>query len=191
MKKIFFAFLIFQLLFSYSIAAELAGVSWPDQDSVDGKNLTLNGVALRKVTKFGFPIKVYVGALYLPQKTKDSKQVIEMQGPKKIGMHFLLSVDRQNLIDTFDGSYKGNCFAACEKKSDQFALIKQHLVSVRKDDKMLFTVMKDKVIFEVIGANAKKVELLGAEYAQNIVAMFVNDKTPPSPELRKGLLGLE
>ena len=42
-------------------AAELAGVTMPDTDTVEGKTLKLNGLGLRKKMVF----KVYVAGLYL------------------------------------------------------------------------------------------------------------------------------
>ncbi len=171
-------------------AAELAGVTLEDKLSVEGQELVLNGIGIRKVTKFGFPIKVYVGGLYTPNKSKDQDEILKMKGAKKIIMQFVLAVDRDTLLEAFGNSFKGNCVAECEKKSEMFALLKVHIPPVRKGDQMNFIALPDKMIIEVKGANAKRVEMPGAALSTNIIAMFINKVQPPSPELRSGLLGL-
>lgn len=190
-RKISFWFVLVSFVYGLSAsAAELAGVKMDDTKSVESTNLKLNGVGLRSVTRFGFNIKVYVGGLYLPEKAQDLAAIYQQKGPKQIVMEFLVAVDREALIETFDASFKGNCQFACDKKSEQFSLIKQHLVPMRKGSRMIFTVLDDKLIFEVEGANKKRVSLDGADRAKNLLAMFLNSQQPPSPELRRGLLGL-
>ncbi|MBN1830409.1 MAG: chalcone isomerase family protein [Deltaproteobacteria bacterium] len=65
---------------------ELYGVTFPGEKIVDGKKLTLNGVACLK--KFGF-VKVYVGGLYLENPTKDPREVIESEQIKQFDLRYL------------------------------------------------------------------------------------------------------
>ena len=51
-------------------ALEVAGVSVPESYLLDGKTLVLNGAGVR--TKTFLKVKVYVGALYLPQHSTDA-----------------------------------------------------------------------------------------------------------------------
>jgi hypothetical protein len=184
---------IFLIAFLFALpvyAAELAGVKLDDKATVEGQELILNGIGLRKVVRFGFPIKVYVGGLYTPKKSADADEIIKMKSVRQVVMQFLLAVDRENLIDAFDGSFKGNCVLDCEKKSEQYAQLKVHVAPMRKGDQMIFTALPDKLIFEIKGANAKRIEIPGAAISANVIAMFINKTAPPTPELRTGLLGL-
>src|SRR5579862_7726247 len=52
--------------------ATLAGVTFPDRIDIDGHSLVLNGLGVRKKLF----IKVYVGALYLPQKEASAPNVL-------------------------------------------------------------------------------------------------------------------
>jgi hypothetical protein len=68
-------------------AREIAGLDVPEQLTIgpDKVILTLNGAGVRSK----FFIKVYVGALYLPEKSAEAARILTMPGPKRIAMHFL------------------------------------------------------------------------------------------------------
>ena len=76
-------------------AADLAGVSVPDSAQVAGANLTLNGVGLRKK----FFVKIYVGGLYLPQKSADAAAIAASTGPDRILMHMIYEVSKEQFAD--------------------------------------------------------------------------------------------
>ncbi len=170
-------------------AKELNDVKMDDQVQVNGKTLLLNGMGLRKVSKFGIPIKVYVGGLYLEKKSSDSDAIIKSTENKKYVMEMLQNVDREPMIEAFEKSFTENCVHTCDQKGAQFAKFKVFIPSVRKRDRLVFTFAADHVDFEVIGANAKRATLTGVEFSHNLLALFINKVSPPTPELRAGLLG--
>ncbi len=55
-------------------AGELAGVTLPDQVTVEGRTLSLNGLGLRQAT--WLKVNVYVAALYLETKSSESEAII-------------------------------------------------------------------------------------------------------------------
>jgi hypothetical protein len=187
-KSILLAIIV--ALTNIASARELNDVKMEDQLQVNGKTLILNGMGLRKVSKFGIPIKVYVGGLYLEKKSSDSDLIIKSTENKRFIMEMLQNVDRDPMVEAFEKSYTENCVNTCEKKKELFGKFKAQIPSVRKRDRLVFTFSPDKVEFEVIGANAKKVVITGADQSQNILALFINKISPPTPELRSGLLGL-
>jgi len=65
---------------------EIVGVKFPGQVVVEGKTLTLNGVAARKAMGF---IKVYAAGFYLEKPTKDPKEAIESEQVKHFVFHYL------------------------------------------------------------------------------------------------------
>ena len=87
MKKFFFSLLIILFLVSNIFAFEIKGVKIPDSITVENHKLILNGAGKRM--KFFFTI--YIGALYLPEKTSNAKDIIEKDMPKRILMHFIYS----------------------------------------------------------------------------------------------------
>lgn len=184
--------MLFALCFSFQplFAGQLAGVTLPDSETVSGTPLVMNGIGLREVTKWGFTVKVYVAGLYLKTKNKNSTEVIASQDPKKLVMHFVRNVDRQDLFNAFLSGYKDNCVKDCAKASEQFKPFGASVVSVRSGNKIQFTFNKDQVTFEVDGPNKVSKTFTDAALSQNLLALFINEKNPPTKELRKGLMGL-
>src|SRR5579884_3375051 len=84
--------------------ATLAGVTLPDSVQAGGKTLVLNGVGLR--TKF--MVKVYVAGLYLEQKSSDPNAILVSPGPKRLVMHFVRDVSRNQMADAFKESFADN-----------------------------------------------------------------------------------
>lgn len=180
----------FYLLSISGQSAVLNDVKMSDNITVEAKNLILNGMGLRKVHKFGIPVKVYVAGLYLENKNRDAEALVKNDEIKKLVMHFLRPVDRDVLIDSFRASYNDGCYLDCDKKGPQFSKLAENIVSVRKDNEMAFTFYKDKIEINTNGPNAKKATVNDANLSRNMLSLFINKKKPPTEELRKGLLGL-
>lgn len=89
-------------------AREVAGVSVPDSLELAGKKLKLNGAGLRKKSFAVFPVKVYVGALYLEAPSSDPAAIIAADAPKAVRMVFMRSVTRSQFIDTLRDGFEAN-----------------------------------------------------------------------------------
>ena len=74
-------------------AMEKQGKKFADSLKSGDKELVLNGLCLRKVHKFGIPIKVYVGGLYVAKKASDASELLASPNPKVVRLVFLRSVD--------------------------------------------------------------------------------------------------
>jgi len=121
-----FTFSSLLLLFFLPIsgyALEVAEVNVSEQVLLANTNtpLKLNGAGVR--SKFFF--KIYVGALYLPQKTTNAEKAINMEGGKRILMHFLYKkVEKEKLVegwvDGFKNNHSGEQFEALKTKLEAF-----------------------------------------------------------------------
>lgn len=189
MKSILMALCIFAAV--TASARELNGIKMDDSARVNGKTLTLNGMGLRVKSVFGIPIKIYVAGLYVEKKSKDSDAIIKSLETKMLVMEMKQNVPRDKMVEAFEVSYTDNCMNKCETQKEQFGKFKALVPSVSKGDRLIFTYLPDKVIFEVKGKSGsdKKDTLEGVEFSQNLLANFISSKAPPTPELRKGLLG--
>ncbi len=87
-------------------ALEIAGVKVADTMTVDGTTLVLNGAGLR--TKSFLAIKVYVGALYVTQRSADGAAVVALDAPKVIRMTLLRDVDRATMLGAFRDGIESN-----------------------------------------------------------------------------------
>lgn len=193
MSTRFFIFIIvlgFNLLSISGDCAELNDVKMADKIMLESKSLILNGMGLRKVYKFGVPVKVYVAGLYLEKKSSDSDSLVQNDEVKKLILHFVRPVDREALIEGFRASYDDGCYLECKDKGSQFSKLAENIVSVRQNNEISFAFYKDKIEIETNGPNAKKATIIDANLSRNMLALFINKKKPPTEDLRKGLLGL-
>ncbi len=74
-------------------ATEVGGVRIDDEAIVANQKLVLNGAGIRTRVVF----KVYVGALYLPQKKDNTKDVLAVRGAKRVGVTMLREVSSDEL----------------------------------------------------------------------------------------------
>ena len=74
-------------------ATDVAGVKVDDETTVAGQKLVLNGAGVR--TRLVF--KVYVAALYLPQKKDNTKDILAMPGAKRVAVTLLREVSNDEL----------------------------------------------------------------------------------------------
>ncbi|MFZ1910107.1 MAG: chalcone isomerase family protein [Burkholderiales bacterium] len=87
-----------------ALAAEVAGVKFPEQVQAEGKQLVLNGAGLRR--KFIF--KVYAMALYLPARAASAAAAIDTPGPKRISIGMLRDVDAKTFSDALREGIEAN-----------------------------------------------------------------------------------
>lgn len=105
-----------------SLAVEVAGVPVPEQIPIaGGEALILNGAG----TRSKFFIKVYVGALYLPTRTTDADQAIDMPGEKRVLMHFVYDdVPAAKITKGWEEGFRNNldagAFAALQDRLQRF-----------------------------------------------------------------------
>lgn len=87
-----------------SAAREIEGVETAPTAKAAGETLRLNGAGVR--TKLIF--KVYVGALYDREPSRDAKAVLRQAGPKLMRMTLLRSVDPKRIVDSLKEGLEGN-----------------------------------------------------------------------------------
>lgn len=128
MKKIITGVLGLLCLFSiYPLGAvEIARVAVPDRITMQGgdRPLQLNGAGIR----YKFIFKIYVAALYLPEKMASAEEVIASPGPKRILMHFLYDkVEKPDLDQAWREGFTANHDAAAmtrlEERIGQFSAL--------------------------------------------------------------------
>ena len=164
-------------------AKELAGVTMPDTLTAGGKMLKLNGLGLRKKAI----VKVYVGGLYLETPSKDAAAVLAADTPKAVRMHFVRSVSKEQLVDSFKEGFEGN---AKEKAAAQKANIDKlfgMLSDVKDGDAMTFSYVPG--TGTTVSKGDKTIGAIeGKDFADTLFALWLGPK-PPSEDLKKGMLG--
>jgi hypothetical protein len=130
MKKIMIGILFLLLAVTNVNAAKLGDVTIPDTLAAGKEKLVLNGAGYR--TKFY--MKIYIGALYLLQKSSDQNQIINADKPMAIKMHIVSSlISSKKMIKAvnagFDNATGGN-IAPIQKEIKQLLSIFQEKIEV-------------------------------------------------------------
>jgi hypothetical protein len=174
-------------LASAAAAATLEGETLPDSYTVDGQTLVLNGIGLRTLTIFH--IDAYVAGLYLPRPSHDAERILASPEPKIILLKFIRGASKQRVEQQYREGEANNCGNGECAPSDQadFERLVAAAPAVNAGDTStyIFTAKGVRVFANdrLIGVFADR------DLAYRLLSGFIGTH-PPSPELRRGLLGL-
>ena len=182
--RIFLAVLIFVISSTFPlVAGTLAGVTLPDTAQVGSRSLVLNGLGLRKK----FVVKVYVAGLYLEQKSSDPGVILKADAPKRIVMHFVRSVSKDQLVDAFAESFENNSPDAKKTMKGEIDQFLGALAPVNDGEQMVLTYVPG--TGTTLAINGKEhLTAAAPDFARVLFSVWLGPK-PPNPDLKKGLLG--
>ncbi len=164
-------------------AATLGGVNMPDQTTVNGKTLVLNGLGMRTATFL--KVKVYVIALYLESKSSDAKAIIESNQAKRIEMHFVHDVSAKKLRDGWSEAFENNYQDVASIK-DEISKFNASMRDVKSGDSIVLDFSGDTVHVLV---NATKIDsIMSNAFQQAALSIWLGPK-PPNKDLKAGILG--
>jgi hypothetical protein len=165
-------------------AAEISGVKLPDQVTVSGKTLKLNGMGLRQATILKF--NVYAAGLYVDSPSHDAEAIVNSDGPKSIEMVLLRDVTAKQMAEAFRDGFDNNCTADCGRLKPEIGKLQGLLKDMKKGETMAYHFTADGVELVVRG---QKVASLGDKaFSQQLLRVWLG-KTPPNAGLKDGLLG--
>ena len=170
-------------LASTSHAGTLANVTLPDTIQVGSTPLVLNGMGLR--TKY--MVKVYVAGLYLAQKSSDPAAILKPDVTKRIVMHFVRDVSKNQLTDGFTESFENNTPEAAKTLKPDIDRLFSALDAVKDGEEVTFTYVPGTGTAVAI-AGTEKVTIAGPSFADLIFSVWLGPK-PPNAGLKKGILG--
>jgi len=185
MRKTIAIFVLIALLTASVVAdaATLASVTLPDSAQVAGKTLVLNGVGLR--TKF--IVKVYVAGLYLEQKSSDAAAILKSDAPKRLVMHFVRDVSRNQMTDAFQEGFDKNSPDAAKSMKPDIDRLLAAVDDIREGQEMVFTYLPG--TGTTMSINGKdKVTIASPAFAAVVFSLWLGPK-PPNADLKKGILG--
>ena len=112
------------------LARDVAGVQVPDSVTVGGKALLLNGAGLRSKLF----IKVYVGALYLEQRSSDPAAIVAADAAWQVAMTFKRDVDKASVLGAFKDGFENNSKADAPKLVPALARIDAVMKDLKSGD---------------------------------------------------------
>jgi hypothetical protein len=168
-----------------AFSAECIGVTAPDSVKVGSSDLVLNGMGIRKATVL--QVKVYVGSLYLPKKSKDASQILGTDQPWQLVLHFVRDVDVSDIRDALEEGFTkaaGNKLAALGPRIET---LKASRIDVKEGQYLSFTNDPTKgVAVDVNGAGGPTIQ--GSEFSLALLAIWIGAE-PRDVGLKAGLLG--
>ncbi len=170
-------------LTSLSHAGTLANVTVPDTIQVGSTTLVLNGMGLR--TKY--MVKVYVAGLYLAQKSSDPTAILKPDVPRRIVMHFVRDVSKNQLTDGFTESFENNTPDAAKTLKPDIDRLFAVLDAVKDGEELTFTYVPATGTAVAI-AGTEKLTIAGPAFAELLFSVWLGPK-PPNAALKKGILG--
>ena len=167
-------------------AAEVAGVKVADSIKVGSSELVLNGAGLRSKLF----IKVYVGALYVSQRTTAPNAIYDSSQPRRMVMRMLRDVDAATLYSALEDGLKSNHgpaeLAELKVQTEQLGGIMKGIGKAREGDTISMDFLADGVALSLNGEARGKVA--GAGFAKALLKVWLGDN-PVDTSLKKALLG--
>lgn len=182
--RILYAALLSLLLAIPAGAGTLAGVTLPDKAEVKGQTLVLNGMGLRKK----FVIKVYVGGLYLPQKEKSAAKVLGADAPRRMVLHFIYDVSKDQMCEAWNEGLEANTPNAPADVKKAFATLCDWMDGVGKGNKLAMTYLPGEGTTVEINGKAKGT-LPGKAVADAILGTWIGPDPAPGEDFKKAVLG--
>jgi len=166
------------------IAAEISGVKLPDQVTVQGKTLKLNGTGLRQATIL--KINAYAAGLYLENTMHEADAIANSDQAKSIEMVFMRDVSAKQMADAFAEGFDKNCLAGCTELKPNIAKLQGLLKDMKKGETMAYHFLADGVDVMIRGQKMGRVG--DKAFSHQLIRVWIG-KNPPNSELKDGLVG--
>ena len=184
-KKLALYFIITILSASLGQAKEIAGITIPDALQADGQTLVLNGAGVR--TKYF--IDLYVGGLYLKQKTGAADKIMASDEPMAIRLNIISSLITSEKMEaaTREGfiNATGGAAAPLADRLEGFIAVFQE--KINKEDVYEFVYVP--AIGTKISKNGKlKTTIQGIDFKKALFGIWLCAK-PAQENLKAQMLG--
>jgi len=168
-------------------ARELGGIPVEERvASPDGTgSLVLNGAGFRSK----FFMKIYLAALYLPERTGDAETAIRQPGPKRVLMHFVYrKVDADKIREGWTEGFRANLTPGeFEVLEPSLAAFNALFPDLRKGDRVWIDYIPGKGT-EVRINDQLRGKIPGADFYRALLRVWLGRK-PADEDLRQALLG--
>lgn len=184
MQRLAALFVVCALMVPTVWAGELAEVTLPDEVTVGGTTLDLNGMGLRKKMW----VKVYVAGLYLPSATADPATAVGSDGPKRVVMHFLTDkATKKKMDDAWLEGFESNSPASFASLQDRVNTFTGYFGDMKVGDVIELTMIPGKGTTVVLNGDTKGV-IEGDDFSAALLRVWLGNH-PPDEDLKKGMLG--
>lgn len=187
MRALMLSILLFASIANAAQERTCREIAFPEHVQVEGTDLTLNGLGVRKATFL--KVNVYVAALYVTRPQRDSKPLIESDGTQELVLHFVRNVDVDDLRKAFVEGFDRVAANQAAALKDRVAKLNTWMTDMKKGERLTFLRRPNSGV-QVSVNGVQKGTLEGDDFARAFVSIWLGP-TPPNPELKTGLLGGE
>lgn len=167
-------------------AAEVAGIQIDDRIKAGSTEMQLNGAGIR--TKLFF--KVYVAALYLPQKNSDPTAIIQSRAPRRVVLRMMRDLDGSTLLNALKEGLQDNLseseFVTLQPEISQLEKIFTTVGSTKSGDLIILDLNNEGLAVVVNGSPRGAVA--GDAFGRALLKIWLGEK-PVEASLKKALLG--
>jgi hypothetical protein len=167
---------------SLSFSGQIENVFFPDQVTVSGTQLKLNGMGLRKATIF--KVKVYAAGLYVSETSQKPELLLESKSPKVLVMKFMREVSQEKINDAWDKAFEETKSQFSKEVSD----LKNLMPNAKEGDTFEYVFTEEKTDLKI--NNALKGSLPGGNWGKALLSTWLG-KNPPTEDLKNGLLNIK
>ena len=163
----------------------LSDVTMPRHIEVEGQDLVLNGMALRKKAIF----KVYVAGLYLPTKNTNAEEILSADSPRRMVLFFLRGVSAKQMCDAWNEALKNNTPYASAALTQKFTILCGYMEDIEKGQRFVFTYLPGRGTHVQV-AGDEKGTIEGKDFADALFKAWIGPRPGPGEDFKKKLLGL-
>ena len=175
------------LMWGAATAAEIEGVKIPDRVTLGKADLVLNGAGVRTRVFF----RVYVGALYLPQKSGSAQAVLGGTGARRIAMYMLRDLTAEQLFSALNDGLKANHapgeLAKLEPQVKQLESIFSAVKAAKTGDVILLDYEPGTGTSVTVNAHGKGI-IPGEDFSRALLRIWLGEQ-PADAALKKAMLG--
>ena len=184
MKRVLLLAVVGLILASSARAAELEGVTLPDQQRIGRTELQLNGIALRTYSFLQVPI--YVAGLYLVRPDSDPARILRSPDTKLLDIRFLRDVSRTRAQAAWREGFARNCGPPCELSPADVERFLAAVPAMHKGEQ--FSILFTAQGAEITAGGRLIGRIANSHFATIMLATFIGPH-PPTPRLKRELLG--
>lgn len=168
-------------------AAEVAGVTLADTETLASAPLVLNGAGVRKRAFF----QVYAIGLYLPKKSAGAAEAIAAPGPKRIAIHMLRDVGADQfgeaLVEGMRNNHNEAQMKALEPRIAQLNALMAEMKEARKGMRITLDQVAGGTQMSVEGKASGK-PIAGDDFYRALLGIWLGER-PVQDDLKRALLG--
>jgi len=161
------------------------GIDFPEHLKVDGSDLSLNGLGVRKATFL--KVNVYVAALYVVRPSSEPGALLDSKDPQELTLQFVRSVGAGDIRKGWSEGFERSAGAQLGTLQGRIARLNGWMSDVQVGQRLTF--IRHPGMGVQVSLNGTVMGVIeGDDFARAFVGIWLG-ATPPNAELKTGLLG--